>query len=769
MDGGVVAIHTYLHANESGVPFAIEADSFRPWVTENLSSGARAKFEAAVQNGVVRLDALEDAGFTLAYDEAEAVLRIAVTPDALATSTLSLAYEPVALNQVPMKNAGLSGFVNFRGGQDYVHESLSVEGRQPARADIDGAVNAKGWVLEGRTEYLEGSDRPWMRDDVRLVHDWPDAMVRGAFGDLSYPVSWFQGYQPMAGISLARNFSLQPYRVTEPNGRTSFTLASPSRVDVIVNGQRVRTLQLEPGPYDVSDFPVSEGTNDIELVITDVTGNVERKIFPLISNQRLLKAGLHEYAYNAGVQSEKIDRRIDYEDDEPVFSGFHRYGFTDEFTGGVSLQGGGDIQQFGLSFVSAFDWGTMGVESAASHGHDGMDGASIATYEFVDTQTHKNFALSAEYRGADFTALGQDEPVNPVALELSGRYMQPIFYDITMGVGGRYGFSRGDQSNPWSYSANFSKVLYGAISANMTFQHRSQDGAGIFMGVTWTPYEGDHMVSASADTLSNTQETNWNWRDGRRWQAGAGVARQDETIRKTGNASYSGYRGEASVYHDVTTSISEMGGGTRNISDRRTNLRVGTAIAFANDHIALSRPINSGFIILTRHDNLKGRSIGVNPEGNDENTRGQYQARIDGLGPAVIPDAVPYMYRPVRVDTTNLPDTYDIGADNFVAMPSYKRGAVVTIGSSANIYADGFLVSADGAPVALQGGVIQKQGSEALEFFTNQKGRFRISRLEPGEYTITLNDQPGAPAKLKIPEIGAGKFEAGTITMGGKS
>lgn len=700
------------------------------------------------------------------YDEAEAVLQADIAPEALKEQRVSLSSAGAGMNQARLDNAALSGFINFRGGMDYVHESAGEEGRAPARLDTDGAINVKGWVLEGRVDYLEDSDRPWQRDDFRLVHDWPEHMVRFAAGDLSYPVTGFQSYQPMLGVSFARNFLLQPYRVTEPTGQSAFLLTSPSRVDVIVNGQRVRTLQLEAGPYDLSDFPVSEGANDIELLITDAAGNVERKRFDMISDQKLLKAGLHEYAYNIGVESENADRAFEYHEDMPVFSGFHRYGITDSLTAGISLQVDADMRQAGFSAVSAQTIGTFGLETAVSHGAEGADGAARLTYQYADSSTRRQFAAAMEYRGGDFGALNADESANRASFDFNARYTQPIAYDVTFGAGGRYRIMRGDTDDQWSYSVNFSKAIYGSLSANLTWQHRSIDGAGMFVGLTWSPHQSDHTLSSSIDTLSQTQDLNWTWREGRRWQAGAGITREDRRLHKTGNMAYAGYRGEASLFHDIITTLAEDGGGrSQGMTERRSNLRVGTAIAFADDHVALSRPIQNGFVLLGRHENLKGHGIGINPEEEDGKVR-DYQARIDAVGPAVLPDAVPYMYRPVKIDTGGLPDMYDIGPDNFVAMPTYKGGAVAVIGSAANIYADGYLAFQDGKPAAMQGGIIRSDDGTEQEFFTNKEGRFRISRLSSGEHRLVLNDYPGLSARLEIPaDAAAGKFAAGILTV----
>jgi len=118
----------------------------------------------------------------------------------------------------------------------------------------------------------------------------PDHLVRTALGDLSYPVEGFQGFQPMLGLTVARNFDLQPYRVSEPTGQTSFFLNSPSRVDIYVNERKVQTMQLNSGPYDMADFPVVNGSNNVKLVITDASGRVEVKQVDIVSDANLLAA-----------------------------------------------------------------------------------------------------------------------------------------------------------------------------------------------------------------------------------------------------------------------------------------------------------------------------------------------------------------------------------------------------------------------------------------------------------------------------------------------
>ncbi len=218
----------------------------------------------------------------------------------------------------------VSAYLNIYGAQDYVDSASSSQyrGRQPFRMSTDGALNVNGWVFENSSDFIENDPRPWQRGDARLVHDLPDDMIRTALGDLSYPVEGFQSFQPMLGLTVARDFDLQPYRVSEPTGQTSFFLNSPSRVDVYVNGSKVQTLQLNSGPFNISDFPVVGGSNDVKLVITDAAGRVEVRNVDIVSDTNLLAAGLNKFAYNIGFVSSTVERDRQYDFAQPVLSPF---------------------------------------------------------------------------------------------------------------------------------------------------------------------------------------------------------------------------------------------------------------------------------------------------------------------------------------------------------------------------------------------------------------------------------------------------------------
>ena len=186
---------------------------------------------AADAQGNLRLQGLKEAGLDAVFDEQKLELRVAVPPELRPASDIQLfgnRLPPGAASAV--KPSEFSAYLNLRTGFDYVERSANGqnEGMQPFHAGLEGAVNLHSLVVEGSASYTENAATPWQRNDARLVYDDPPRMLRYSLGDLSYPTAGFQSYQSLLGLTVARNFSLQPYRITQPLGQTSFFLKSPS-------------------------------------------------------------------------------------------------------------------------------------------------------------------------------------------------------------------------------------------------------------------------------------------------------------------------------------------------------------------------------------------------------------------------------------------------------------------------------------------------------------------------------------------------------------
>src|SRR3546814_21027595 len=66
--------------------------------------------------------------------------------------------------------------------------------------------------------------------------------------------------------------TFDPFAPTFNLGGRQIIVASPSTVEVLVNGAPYQTLDLQPGTYSLDALPLQIGSNDVQMVVRDAAG-----------------------------------------------------------------------------------------------------------------------------------------------------------------------------------------------------------------------------------------------------------------------------------------------------------------------------------------------------------------------------------------------------------------------------------------------------------------------------------------------------------------
>ncbi|MCH9012967.1 MAG: fimbrial biogenesis outer membrane usher protein [Proteobacteria bacterium] len=714
---------------------------------------------------------LNTTGLTVTYDPGQLILAVDIPAGLRRVLDLSLRSFPGPLDADEVLGpADLSAYVNLRAGLDYVHTSPAegATGRQPLRLGLDGAVAAFGWVIEAEGSFREAAPRLFERGNLRLVHDDVENGLRTSIGDLPSATAGYQGFRPMAGVSVVRNFETEPYRSIHPSGQRRVVLTRPSTVEVLVNGRVVDTLRLGPGPVNLRDFPVANGVNDITLRITDDLGREETVAFPFFFDSGLLAPGLHEFGYSLGFPGTGEAGLFGYDTGAPTFSAFHRLGIDETTTLGANLQGDPDRVLLGAEGLHASAIGTFGLEAAVSHDRTGAVGGAITLgYRHVERDAGgsgyaRNWDFSVIGTSRSFTTLGTDRSGNPVALDLSGRVSQPLPFGLSAGLGARYRFARDGRGDAYDVNLFLRKRFDRGPSLSLSVDHsRSPDGVGGLSAVVSLsiPFgEHRHALRSTYDTRDRTFQADWQYQPENQiggLGAHLGLTRRSGASELTGGIEHRNGRLEVHLDHDVVSP--RLGASAR---EQRTRLALASALVFADGHIAVSRPVADSFALVVPHPNLAGQVIGVEPSGDS------YLAEVDWLGPAVVPNLASYEHNTLVIDAPGLPLGYDLGNDRPELVLPYRSGAVVHVGTDASVLLDGILQDADGAPRALQAGEVRTLDAperEAIPFFTNRRGRFRVNGLRPGRYELSLFAEPKAVLGVEIPAQTEGLFNVGVL------
>ncbi|MDF2576623.1 MAG: fimbrial biosis outer rane usher protein [Chlamydiales bacterium] len=737
-------------------------------------------------NGLVELTELCTQGLEASFDQRKLQLRITTLPKQRVISYISLVRrrEQQALPPNIIYPAPISGYVNISAREQYTYRPQGVKARrrEPLYSNFESAVNYRDWIVEGNFNYAENAlQRRWQRDTTCLIHDDKEHLIRYALGDLSYPTMGFQGHPQIAGLSVSRNFSLKPHTVLEPSSQHELFLKTDSTVEVWANGTVVKVLQLPAGPHQITDFPLSNGLNDIQLVITDIYGRQEKVKLPFMHDAQLLAPGIHQFSYNLGVVSKNEERLRHYDSRQPVFSAYHRTGLSQTFTGGINFQQAKHFTLVGLEGMYAHPVGVFRlIQATSSRSQRGLGYATRLEYESYPIQTkqpHRWFSKTFSWNGAIeyqhplFNSLESSQKRNTTKYRFTIGARQHLGHGIWGGISGFWSKNRNTSSINRGVSASLSKSWRNSgwsmsLSGNIKRGEKGKKEHEVMLTAMWSSPDHQHDLSYHRGMGAQTTQVDWNYRPKEAkgvQHIHANFSRSKSHDRLTGNIHYTANRFESNLSHYLV----DQRINTNSKQPRQShisNLSASTAIVFAGNHFALSRPVHSNFLLAKPHSNLKGQFIGLNPNSYND----QYAAVIDYWGPAVIPSLSPYTVQHITAEAPQLPIGYDLGTTHFPVYPTYKSGTLVTIGTESTIFLSATLLYHSGQPLEnVSGQIIAKNNPQAksIRFFTNRRGKFRALGLYPGEFQMILAGAENTPISFTIPKSVQGLYDLGAIKL----
>jgi len=658
----------------------------------------------------ISLYQLRQRGLKINFDSAE--LKIDSSIPRLGTQTLSLRGRRQPAPSDGYSQARISSGLNISISNEFNHRNsgLIERGFGDTNANINGFTSLGGfggWSLFYQGNYRENDDKEFARGDTTLIHDDYKNGVRYSIGDVAPNPINQQSSPDLLGFSIERNYEqINPLRNLRPSGRNSFTLDRPSRVSFEVNGRIVDTRQLEPGNYSAEDFPLAIGANNIRVFVDDGSSNIEVANFSAFSNLDLLAQGISNFGVNVGVLRDTTSiRSRRYTNDLVALASYER-GISQNLTVGIQAE----ISQTNALIGSSAIYGTR-------HGIYWRARADIQ----IDHQSSNfggvnNFGETNE-RSAIFASFGVSKggynlSINATSADNNGIVTDTFstalsksyqYFDLSLDY--RYSKTDGIDSSD-SYSLNISKS-FGRSTIRGQYQSANDQ-----YRATWT---GPSSFEAGQGSLNNV------------------VLIQNEDFNQARlNSSYIGSRFVLDADHSETRTQASDG-----IASSTTNLRAATSLGYADGKFALGRPFNNGFLIVSPHENLRGKRVSV----RRSNADGDLITETKHLSTTLVPLNGSYREQRYHLDVEDLPIGYDIGASEVDLFPGFLAGYNYKLGSDASSTVIGKVEWPNKTPPSLIGGkIVSNDTGEITTIFTNKTGRFVAERMSTGAYTIIFND-----------------------------
>ena len=731
--------------------------------------------QAADAQGYLTAQAVEPTGFDFVFDPGLLDIAVTIPLEARQRQTLGFGFD--ANTEAPTVTSTPSVFaayVNYRASLDYLHKNLGGRGAgiQSPRFDLDVNGTVDAVAFENLLTIDPDADVAVQRNASRLIFDQPDKALRWTLGDLLPEGTSFQSASDIAGLSVARLYSLRTNdRFVTSRSSRSVTLREQSTVEIRVNGAVARTLVLQPGTYDLRDLPLTQGANAVEIVIEGPSGAREVIAFDFFSDTTLLAGGVDEFYLAAGVRAPREGGTIDYQEEDPIISGFYRRGITEQFTAGANIQATKDAALFGGEFAYGGPWGLTALDVSASN-RDGQGTGYAARVEhrmFREIEAlrgRESFDLSVEIRSQDFAPIESLGPASNYGLQVAARYSRPLSRRLVASIGADYAKGREELQDRYGFSgfATWRLDFETNLNFGATYSSNALAGEETNVFVNFTRRFGSRSsVSAGAESRNGLVRASYARAPEKAvndWGYNVDVSRTDDSTGLNGSAVYLANRAEFEINH---ASVFDEGG---DVSSQQTSLRAYGSVGYAGGRFGLGRRVYDSFALVSGHESLGDRPVLIRGVSALEES-----ARSGPLGPAMVPLGS-YYSQSVPYDVEDLPIGYDLGSGLFQVQPRLHSGYALTVGSAYYVTAAGIMLDDQGRPVSLRSGravSLDDPDAPPAEVITNRQGRFAVSGLSAGRWRITLAGQPALIYDIVVPDTTlyrAGEIRP-TVTAGG--
>jgi outer membrane usher protein FimD/PapC len=308
-------------------------------------------------------------------DERTLTLHIDVAPELLPGTTLHMGHRrPEDIYQPEERSVLLNYGLSISGADDTFVQRVDLS------HDLALREGPAHFLTEGTLSYTAESTE-YVRLMSRLVWDDRVSLRRMTAGDFFARSGPLGSRVLLGGVSIARNLDIDPYLITYPTLELQGAAATPSEVDIYVDGLLIRRERISPGPFTILNPSRFEGAGDIEVVIRDAFGREERIRQPFYMAEQLLQPGTHEYSYDLGlIRREFGTESFSY--DDGALSAFHRYGLTEQVTVGMAAEA--TTEFVNLSPRLSWKWHSYGNFDLSVAGSTG-------------TEAHRGWAAGFEY------------------------------------------------------------------------------------------------------------------------------------------------------------------------------------------------------------------------------------------------------------------------------------------------------------------------------------------------------------------------------------
>ena len=582
---------------------------------------------------------------TFVLDQEQLILRVTVDPRFLGSRSYDLS---TAHPENVSYSKDTSAFLNYAVS---THRFREFSGFGELGVSLHGRLLYSGVSVDSEGKVSRGLSNVTFDD---LPH-----LRRTVVGDSFVSSDALGGSALMGGLTISRNFNLDPYFVRYPSLAFSGATATPSTAEVYVNGSLVRQEDLPPGQFEFQNLALPIGSGSAQVVIRDVFGQERVLSSSYYSSSGVLARGLSEYNYSLGFRRNMLaNESFDY--GKPALLAYHRFGLTNDVTIGGRLEASSDLVSGGSSMAFRLPIGELDFSAAASSGQQQSGFAGSVAYSYLVRRSLSIGAtlrtLSDHYANLTIAPLDDRPKVDVVAF--AGLPFSRGSFSVQAGET-QY------RDKPGSRNIGISVSLLAGRQSNVFVSAtRRKDSAGssndVFAGVS---YFFGRNTTANFSTQRSADSTTSRVEIQKSLPAGTGYGYRLNTpigSAVPGSAqSVAQYQNRYGRY--------ELSVDPRQAADSLNFSAAGGIVAIGGGLYA-TRPVQESFALM--------RVPGVG--GVDVMASNQVIGSTNRKGDFLIPNLLSYYGNRLGIQDQDIPLDHEVDSVEKVIAPPYRGGAVVT-------------------------------------------------------------------------------------------
>ena len=287
---------------------------------------------------------------------------------------------------------------------------VAAAGRLDVRAFSPWGIASSGFLFYANSNGNTGSSglaTSVIRLDTSYTFSDAATLRRVRVGDfISGGLSWTRPVR-LAGVQFSLDFALRPDLITFPLPSVSGSVAVPSTVDVLVNGTRLFSREIEAGPFTIPQLPVVTGAGTISTTLTNALGRQVITTLPFYATSSLLAPGLQSFSVQAGALRQNFGLLSDDYHNIAASVAYQR-GLSDrltiegtaETTKNVVMAGAGAVINIGnfavVNVAAAASTGSAGLGTQFSFGAQ-RNGGKISLSGSVTIASNNYHDLAADH------------------------------------------------------------------------------------------------------------------------------------------------------------------------------------------------------------------------------------------------------------------------------------------------------------------------------------------------------------------------------------